>query len=215
MDQMRTNFLPILENGGVDLVFCGHSHAYERSKLLNGHYGVSTTFSAATHVIQTGGGRDTNGVGAYHKPDGLGEKPIGNRGTIYTVAGSSGKVSTGTTNHPAMFYSALSLGSVVLDFSSNRLDALFLRETGATNDYFTIIKDGTFPPRISSVTNLNNGSLQATILTRGFRTNVVEATTNLTAWMPLLTNVTTTNATFNLTVGTTNGDRRFFRVKRP
>jgi hypothetical protein len=44
---MRTNFNPILENGGVDLVFLGHSHNYERSVLLDGHYGTSSTLTAA------------------------------------------------------------------------------------------------------------------------------------------------------------------------
>ena len=218
MGEMRTNFLPILENGGVDLVFCGHSHAYERSKLLNGHYGLSGTFSAASHVVQTGSGRETNGVGAYHKPDGLGEHPVGNRGTIYTVAGNSGQATSGSVNHPAMFYSALSLGSVVLDFNTNRLDAIFLRETGATNDSFTIIKDGTYPPRLTSLAPLMNGDFQFTVLTRGYRTNVIEATTNLAvagAWQPVGTN-TTTNTSFTFThTNALISDRQFYRVRRP
>ncbi len=37
---MRQNALPILEAGGVDLVLTGHSHSYERSYLLDGHYGT-------------------------------------------------------------------------------------------------------------------------------------------------------------------------------
>ncbi|MDD5140016.1 MAG: metallophosphoesterase family protein [Verrucomicrobiales bacterium] len=218
MGEMRANFLPILENGGVDLVFSGHSHAYERSKLLNGHYGISTTFNAATNVVQTGSGRETNGVGAYHKPDGLGEHPVGNRGTIYTVAGSSGKVSGGTVNHPAMFYSALTLGSVVLDFNTNRLDAIFLRETGATNDSFTIIKDGTCPPRLTDLTPLTNGDFQFTVLTRGYRTNIIEASTCLAvtgAWQPVGTN-TTTNAFFSFThTNALTNASQFYRVRRP
>jgi hypothetical protein len=214
LGSVRTNFLPILEAGGVDLVMSGHSHCYERSYLINGHQGLSGTFSTASHVIQSGGGRDTNGAGVYRKPDGLGEKPIGKRGTIYTVAGSSGQATTGTINHPAMFYSALALGSVVLNFSSNRLDAIFLRETGATNDSYTIIKDGTYPPRINDLALLGNTDLQATALTRAYRTNVVETGSNLVAWTPLLTNYST-NATFQFTVPTTNDPSRFFRVKRP
>ena len=167
MGQMRTNFLPILEAAGVDLVLSGHSHAYERSKLINGHYGLSSTFSSS-NVVQTGSGRPTNGLGAYRKPDGLGEKPIGNRGTIYTVAGSSGQIGGGTVNHPAMFYSTLTLGSMVLDFSSNRLDAIFLRETGATNDSFSIIKDGTYPPMLANVVALPDDALQFTVLSSGY-----------------------------------------------
>ena len=45
--EMRQNILPILEDGGVDLVLSGHSHAYERSALLDGHYGLSTTLQSS------------------------------------------------------------------------------------------------------------------------------------------------------------------------
>ena len=214
--EMRQNIVPILEVGGVDLVFSGHSHAYERSKLINGHYGLSPTFNASTNVLQTGSGRETNGVGAYHKPDGLGEKPVGNRGTIYTVAGSSGQATSGSVNHPAMFYSALSLGSVVLDFTSNRLDAIFLRDTGATNDSFTIIKDGTYPPLLTNAVSLPNGDYQFTVLTRAYRTNVIEATTTVpVSWNAVATNYST-NATFTFTRTNAVADElRLYRVKRP
>ena len=40
---MRENALPILESYGVDIVLSGHSHSYERSFLLDGHYGKSNT----------------------------------------------------------------------------------------------------------------------------------------------------------------------------
>uniref|UniRef100_A0A183CSJ2 Metallophos domain-containing protein n=1 Tax=Globodera pallida TaxID=36090 RepID=A0A183CSJ2_GLOPA len=36
--KIRENFIRILERSGVDLVLCGHSHDYERSKLIKGHY---------------------------------------------------------------------------------------------------------------------------------------------------------------------------------
>ena len=38
---MRQNALPILETWGVDLIMTGHSHTYERSFLVDGHYGLS------------------------------------------------------------------------------------------------------------------------------------------------------------------------------
>jgi hypothetical protein len=56
------------------------------------------------------------------------------------VAGSSGKISGGSLDHPAMFISMNSLGSMVLDISGNRLDARFLDSTGSVKDEFTIIK---------------------------------------------------------------------------
>lgn len=218
MGQMRTNFLPILEMAGVDLVFCGHSHCYERSKLLNGHYGLSTSFNASSHVIQSGSGRETNGVGAYRKPDGLGETPVPNRGAIYTVAGSSGQATSGSNplNHPAMYYSANALGSVVLDFQSNRLDAVFLRETGAIDDSFTIIKDGTHPPLLAQPTFPSGSNFQFTVLCRGYRTNLIETTTNLAqpaAWQVIGTN-TTTNSSFDF-IHTNAEPARYYRVRRP
>ena len=48
MIEMRENVVPILEDYGVDLVLTGHSHAYERSFLIDGHYGISDR-STPTH----------------------------------------------------------------------------------------------------------------------------------------------------------------------
>ena len=47
MTDMCQNALPILEQHGVDLVLTGHSHSYERSYLIDGHYGASSTFTEA------------------------------------------------------------------------------------------------------------------------------------------------------------------------
>jgi len=212
--EMRQNILPILEAGGVDLVLCGHSHSYERSKLLNGHYGFASSFNDG-YVVQTGSGRETNSTGAYRKPDGLGEPPIGNVGAIYAVAGSSGQISGGSLNHPAMFFSTSQLGSMVLDFNSNRLDAIFLRESGAVDDSFSIIKDGTHPPLLTNTVALGDGAFQFDVLGRAYRTNVIEATTNLTSsWTPVFTNLTT-NVSFTFTETNAPGDPlRLYRVRR-
>jgi len=130
---MRQNFLPLLESGGVDLVFCGHSHSYERSFLLDGHYGPGGTLTPEM-VVDGGSGQEEND-GAYNKVAGA------NRGAVYTVAGSSGKTSSGPLNHPAMFTSQELLGSVVLDFDGGRLDATFLRSTGAESDHWTFLSE--------------------------------------------------------------------------
>jgi hypothetical protein len=50
MRDMRENVLPILEDYGVDVVLSGHSHSYERSYFLNGHYGTSGTFNNSMKV---------------------------------------------------------------------------------------------------------------------------------------------------------------------
>ena len=59
--EMRQNIVPILEAGGVDLVINGHSHSYERSFLLNGHYGFSDSLTSAM-ILNSGSGREVNGV---------------------------------------------------------------------------------------------------------------------------------------------------------
>jgi len=133
--QMRTNFLPILEAGGVDLVLSGHSHSYERSYLLDQHYAYTSGFSV-TNKLDPGSGRE-GGTGAYKKPAG---GPTANKGAVYAVAGSSGQISGGPLNHPAFFVSTNQLGSMVLDFNGSRLDAKFIRENGQITDYFTMLK---------------------------------------------------------------------------
>jgi len=134
--EMRQNIVPILEYYGVDLVLGGHSHSYERSVLLYGHYGDSSTLTAAMK-IDAGSGREGD-TGAYTKSPGTAR----GEGSVYAVAGSSGIISGGTLNHPAMFISLNQLGSMVLDIDGARLDARFLRENGAVDDSFTIIKAG-------------------------------------------------------------------------
>ncbi len=133
--EMRQNYLPLIENYGVDLVLSGHSHSYERSKFIDGHYGTSTTFNATTHVKQIGSGRVDNG-GAYNKTT----TGLARAGAVYAVAGSSGKISGGTLNHPAMFISLNELGSMVLDVNGLTLDAKFINSTGGIRDYFTLTK---------------------------------------------------------------------------
>jgi acid phosphatase type 7 len=143
--EMRQNFLPILEDYGVDLALTGHSHSYERSYLLDGHYGSSTTLTSSM-IKDSGSGRPSE-TGAYQKPS---SGPAPHEGAVYAVAGSSGQTSGGTLNHPAMFISLNQLGSMVLDVDGNRLDAKFLRETGAIADSFTIVKGG--PPATPTAT---------------------------------------------------------------
>lgn len=133
--QMRQVFLPLLEQAGVDLVLSGHSHCYERSYLLDQHYGLSGTLTSAMK-IDGGSGRE-NGSGPYRKNL---FDPRAHQGAVYAVVGCSGQATGGDLNHPAMFVSLNQLGSLVLDINSNRLDATFLRGNGETNDAFTILK---------------------------------------------------------------------------
>jgi PKD repeat protein len=149
--EMRENALPILEQAGVDLVLTGHSHSYERSFLIDGHYGLSATFSSAMMV--DGGNGQVGGSGAYKKPT---QGPASHEGTVYVVAGSSGQVSGGALDHPAMFFSLNQLGSLVLDVDGRRLDARFLEATGAISDSFTLFKGS--PPEAQFTFNQSSGA---------------------------------------------------------
>jgi len=147
--EMRQTFLPILEEAGVDLVLAGHSHSYERSYLIDGHYGVSSSFTNA--MKKDGGSGRPDGTGAYTKPT-LG--PGMHEGAVYAVAGSSGQISGGLLNHPAMFISLNNLGSMVLDVNGDTLDAKFLRENGVIADYFRIVKGMVVPLPPAAPTSL-------------------------------------------------------------
>lgn len=137
--EMRENFVPILEQNGVDLILSGHSHSYERSWLIDGHHDVAATFDPATMVLQDQDGSRIGG-GPYTKWT---EAQEPNSGAVYVVAGSSGQVSGGPLDHPAMVVSLNALGSVVLDVDGLSLDARFLDETGTVVDRFAIDKGRT------------------------------------------------------------------------
>jgi hypothetical protein len=138
--KIRENFIRILERYGVDLILCGHSHDYERSRLIQGHYGKSGTFDPAVHSLSQSSG----------KYDGTAEscpyikKSATNNGTVYVVAGSSGQLSHTTEGYPhkAMYHSdAEHGGGMVLEVEGNRLDAKWIAIDGIIRDQFTIEKD--------------------------------------------------------------------------
>ncbi len=68
---------------------------------------------------------------------------------MHAVVGSSGKIEVdGNLNHPVMYTSMFTMGSMVLDVSGNRLDATFLDSAGTVKDEFTIIKA---PPKVVDI----------------------------------------------------------------
>lgn len=137
---MRQNVLPLLESYGVDLVLCGHSHSYERSYLLDGHYGLSPTFTPAMS-LDSGDGAPL-GDGAYRKAS-PGSAP--NEGAVYVVAGSSSEVRPATLNHPAMRVGLLELGSLILDVDGDTATGTFLNSDGQTTDTFRMVKGPACP----------------------------------------------------------------------
>jgi hypothetical protein len=132
---MRENVLPLLEDWGVDLVLTGHSHSYERSLLLDGHYGASDTFGLG-YVLDGGDGKP-DGDGPYFKPT---PGPTAHEGAVYVVAGSSGRLGGGSLDHPAMLVGLGELGSLVVDVDGLVLEGTFLQADGAVGDRFTLVK---------------------------------------------------------------------------
>lgn len=155
--KMRQNVVPLIERYGVDLVLCGHSHVYERSYLIDGHYGSSFTWEP--DMAKDAGSGRTNETGPYLKAA-FGPNP--RQGAVYVVAGSSGWTwNHYGLNHPAMFTGMSQLGSMTIDVDGQRLDARFIRETGAIDDYFTIIKGE--PPAVLQFATFRivDGQIQA------------------------------------------------------
>ena len=206
---MRENFVPLLESYGVDLVLCGHSHSYERSYLIDGHYGHSSTF--APSMLKDGSSGREEDTGPYVKPT---FGPGANQGAVYIVAGSSGQVTGAAVNHPIMYYNALRLGSVVIDVDNEALRAYFLRESGLVEDYFSIYK-GSAPPRFERVTaSLEaNGMMTLYWYSQGDRYYQVERKTDLDSgvWTAVATSLEGTGGIMTWSTPV-NEAQAFYRV---
>ena len=140
MGSMRDKVIPILEQYGVDLILCGHSHVYERSYLINKHYGLSHTFNRSTMLIDsTSGNPDSNRT--YLKYTYGANK---DKGTVYGVIGNSGKSEPENGKmHPAMYkkYAADGgVGSMILEVKGNQMTCFYYKENGELYDKFRILK---------------------------------------------------------------------------
>jgi len=127
---MRQYVLPVLEKYGVDLVLSGHSHGYERSYLIDCHYGDSSQFSEKNIVSR--GAEDKNAD--FVKAKGA------HSGTVYVVAGASAKVDNASMNHPAMAVSLKQAGSLIIDIESSTLVARYINADAQVVDEFIIEK---------------------------------------------------------------------------
>lgn len=155
----REEFVPIFDEYGVDLVYNGHSHSYERSYYLHNHTGKSDTFSPAEHAELVDGDPDRPASGrgseAYEQlsPTSGG---VDDR-VVYTVAGSSGKAdkNSGLTKPDAWLRHAAHVkqpadtetpvrrglavtGSVIVDAGESKLTASFIDADGNVLDRFSI-----------------------------------------------------------------------------
>jgi hypothetical protein len=141
---VRMNLLPVLEQYKVDLVMGGHSHVYERSGLLKGHYGDAVTFDASTHVALKNEKQNSENKSTAFVKD---RKAPVNEGTIYVVNGDGGAggghVKTGTAQWP---HNAMQVsydgggGSMYIEIEGTKLTAVMIAADGSIQDQFTISK---------------------------------------------------------------------------
>ena len=209
--QMRQNVVPILEAHGVDMILSGHSHSYERSFLIDGHYGFSSSIDE-TNFIDHGDGR-TNGTGAYLKPAaGLGAR----RGMVYIVDGSSGaQGGGGFLDHPAMYYSVLTPGSLIIDVDGARLDGTFLSLNGTVDDTFTIIK-GDYPGMPQPALSITRAGTNALITWPTSTTDYKLETKHVldgSPWSPIGASVVTNGRRKSVSVPATIG-QQFFQLRQ-
>ena len=137
--KIRENFIKNIEDYGVDLVLTGHSHVYERTKLIRGYFGKEADFDPKKYEISSSTAKDDGSKNSapYQKT------ATNNKGTVYVVSGSSGAFGgqKETYPHNAMAYSNNTVGGVViLEVKGSRLDLKWLSSDGKINDQFTILK---------------------------------------------------------------------------
>jgi hypothetical protein len=135
---VKANILPVLEAAGVDLVFAGHSHVYERTYLLKQHA-----------IVQ-------NDPSSY-------SKPTPTTGTLYVVSGTAGQ--SGALANPAHPMMAFQLGSVlgtsVVDFNGATAHGYFLKDDGTAVDTFRLVKGAdTRPPVLVAARALGATSVE-------------------------------------------------------
>jgi len=132
----RENILPLLEDYGVDLVLSGHSHSYERSQLIDCHYGSSDSFNNKM-LVDKGQLNPATGSKIYHKS----AQPRSHQGAVFAVVGSTAKLNaSGTFDHPVMDVGLAEFGSFVFDVEQDTLTGRFINQAGLEKDVFVLRK---------------------------------------------------------------------------
>ena len=205
--EIREKFIRVLEQNGVDLVLCGHSHGYERSYLLKEFYNSFASplndadFNPALH---TGTGTTQNAMynGSSNSCAYTYNSGKYNHGTVYAVSGSAGQVGGESDGYPqdCMYYSDnTNGGAFYFEVEDNRLDAKFISYNSAAptvpviRDQFTIYKDVN---KTNSITVFQNSSLTLTASWNGTYNWI----TNGNATTKSIAVATATTGTFNYQV---------------
>jgi len=137
--EMRQHIMPIIEQGGVDLVLTGHSHTYERSMLMDGAYATNTV--AETFILDDGDG-DPSGDGPYRKSAGI--HP--HEGTVQVVTGNAGANLGRVGTVPIMRKVVVEHGSAIFDVNGDTLVARMINRDGVERDLFSVVKQGKVTP---------------------------------------------------------------------
>jgi len=160
---MREIINPLLDEYGVDLGLGGHSHNYERTYLIKGHYGDSDSFNEAKHVVDNGGNLNNR----FTKTN--------DEGIVYVVAGTAGgQLGGGTMDHEAMVTSTDSIGSFLLDIVGDEMHGRFLSGNGQILDEFFIKK-----PSVSGVNENAFGANRMKVISAAYQN-----TLRLTYYLP-------------------------------
>ena len=113
MIEMRQLYNPILEAGGADIVFHGHSHQYERQQPTAGFVGTQAQWNPSFAFPLT------SSINAFNTTVQTHSKPAGitaSQGTTYVVAGSGGQLqAAGVPNFVSKAYSLNATVSCALD----------------------------------------------------------------------------------------------------
>ena len=115
-----------------------------------------------------------------------------------------------------MYLTLLEMGSMVLDINGNRLDAKFLRETGAIEDHFTIIKGGATEPFRLCTLELNGFEVIARWKSEPGHDYIVEQATSLAPpnWLPFSDPIRAYGATTSWTNYVDSTEQAFYRVQQ-
>lgn len=204
MKAMREQVIPVLESYDVDVVVCGHSHVYERSYLIGGHYGNSGSFDPGTMLLDGSNGNLSQG-NAYMK-DSSYSTP---EGTVYVVCGNSGSSESGADlNHPVMVFThggSGAMGSFIIDVNKNRLDGRYLSSQGIILDEFTILKQDMSLNAMSDFTICEGDSVTVALSINGgsdsldFDWGIAANDTNVITLSPAISTSYTVTVTDQLT----------------
>ena len=159
MAWMRESIVPLIDEVGMDIVFTGHSHSYERSKCISRYYSTANEFSEKYVVDQSD--REAGKPSAYTKSS---LSKTSYSGTIYVTAGSAGTTAPGPLNHPAMVVSKAVLGSLFVRIDGNEATTTMVGADGKAVDSFTIRKEPARPRAVSNISATRDPKRCAVVL---------------------------------------------------